>query len=125
MRSTVENLTFWRSACLRWNTDTGQVEIERSRKRWLLWALHFSLHLAHVIFLFVRYIQFNYIEDSVKASVKIYTEYAVIAYTFPLVLHTSLFFRLDDMVSYINEYQRFYSSLEGKFLVSTVGISKS
>ena len=125
MRSTVENLTFWRSACLRWNKNTGQVEIERSRKRWLLWALNFSLHLAHLIFLFVRYIQFNFIEESSMASVKIYTEYAVVAYTIPLMLHLSLYFRLDDVVSYINEYNRFYSSLEGKFSPQSLHIVRS
>ena len=120
MRSTVENIDFWRSGVLHWNKTTGRVEVQTSRIRWFLWLLNIFLHLTHVIFMFCRYVQFNYIEESAKASVKIYTEYAVVAYTIPLMLQLSMYFRLDDLVGYINEYIEFYASVEGQFSNSVV-----
>ena len=114
MRSTIENIKFWRSAGLRWNPVTDEVEIETSKLDWELWLLNFLLHVAHVAFLFIRYIQFNHIEKSAKASVKVYTEYAVVAYSIPLMLHVNIYSRLDDVVGFLNEYTKFYSSAGGK-----------
>lgn len=116
MKSTVENISFWHSACLCRNKITGRVEVESSKICWLLWLLNFLLHVAHVSFLFVRYIQFNYIEESAKASMKVYTEYAVVAYTIPLMVHICNYLRLDGLVDFLNEYKEFYGSIEGKII---------
>ena len=110
MKSTVVNVHFWGGGCLRWNKTTGKVEVESSRIRWILWLRNFLLHLAHVTFLFFRYIQFNHVEESAKASVKVYTEYAVVAYAIPLMFS---YFRLDDLVDFLNKYSDFYGSVDG------------
>ena len=113
MKSTIKNISFWRSACFGWNKTTDMVEVENSRISWLLWLLNFLLHVGHVSFLFVRYIQFSYIEESAQASVKVYTEYAVVAYTIPLVFHICNYLQLDGLVDFLNEYSEFYGSVGG------------
>ena len=108
MKSTVENISFWRSACVHWNRNTDKAEVPRSKIRQFLWLLNFLLHLGHVAFLVIRYIQFNYIKESATTADKIYTEYGVVAYIVPVVFHMCIYFRLDDLVDLLNEYSRFY-----------------
>ena len=114
MRTTVENIRFWRSVCLCWQKSTGRVEADSSRISRALWLLNFLLHATHVTFLFVRYVQFNHLNKSAQPSTKVYTEYAVVAYTIPVMLHICMYFRLPDLVDFLNEYSKFYSSVEGK-----------
>ena len=123
MRSTIENIKFWRSACLWWNPITNEVEMQTSIIDRALWLLNFLLHVAHVAFLLVRYIQFNYIDKSAKASVKVYTEYALVAYSIPLTFHVCIYSRLYDLVGFLNEYSKFYGSVGGKFSLLSANLS--
>ena len=106
MRITVENIRFWGSVCLGGNKITGRI-----------WKLHnsmappvskFLLHLSHIRFLLLRYIQFSWMwRWTVYQSLSEGVYYTVcrcgIYCTVTLLYHICHYFRLDGLVDLLNE----------------------
>ena len=82
--------------------------IERSRWRQYCWYLTFAGLALYWTFIFCRYIQLNFIEPSATASMRISSEYFVIAYFTPLLLHAMTFLTLKQFVTFLNSYIKFH-----------------
>lgn len=119
MKSTAENVHFWSCGPVKWNEEEDRVESESRIFRQFLWLANFLLISAHWIFLLARYIQYNFLYESASLELKVYTEYAAIAYSFPVAIHVYMYLREQDLVSFLNNYMQFYCGLSGEHLQST------
>ena len=113
LKRSVKVVNIWATLPISWHERSGQIVIRTSKWRKFLWFLSFLVQAAHWVFLFTRYINLSMLSPGSKGSMKVYTEYMVIAYSLPLIFHATSFWRFEELVRFMNEYMDFHRIIKG------------
>ena len=114
LKRSVKAVNIWSVLPISWDERSGRIVLRTSKWRKFLWFLNFLCHVAHWLFVLTRFIELRFFSPtSVKGSMKVYTEYVVIAYSIPLILHATSYWRFQELVNFINEYMRFHRIIKG------------
>ena len=119
----IEVVWFWGALPLRWNIRLGKLERIQTKWRQFLWFLSAMAQLLNVSFLIFRNIQLYFL-PSVPGSLKTYLEYILLCFSYGITYHAILYFRLDEVVDFINGYKQFFIRMSSKFSRETSTFGK-
>ena len=114
LKRSVQIANIWATLPIYWNQgSTHPVVIRTSKLRKFLWFFNIVAHVAHWLFLLTRYINLRILNPTTNSSMKVYTEYVVIAYSLPLIFHATTYMRFHELVNFLNEYLAFNRIVKG------------
>ena len=103
MSWSIQNVDFWKTAPLKWDTSLQKAILAPFKWRWILGYCNFALYCTNTMYLAWQCLT-AYLDESAGAGRRILAEYYLGTSLMPLLYHSVAMFKATEFVAFVNAY---------------------